>query len=298
LAALLFGRVFCAAVCPLGALQDLVAVRPHRLSAGLEAGLQMLPVIILALTALLAATQTAYLTCRFDPLVALLRRTGSTHGVLMGAVILLLGIVVARPLCRFLCPYGVLLRGLSRLSWRQVTITPDTCVSCRLCAESCPFDAIVGPTPERPAESLRAGTRRLAWLSLLAPLLLVGFALLFARLGPSLARLDANVRLSDHLALEQAGSAAPTLESVAFRAATRSIAELHAAARQRREALRRGGLWAGAFVGLVLVCRLFGASRRRRRSGYEPDRGRCLSCGRCFRYCPKEQVRLHPLPEP
>jgi polyferredoxin len=298
LAALLFGRVFCAAVCPLGALQDLVAVRPHRLSPGLNAGLQMLPVVILALTVLLAATQTAYLTCRFDPLIALLRRTGSTHGVLMGAVILLLGIVVARPVCRFLCPYGVLLRGLSRLSWWRVTITPDTCVSCRLCVDSCPFDAIEGPTPEAPAEPLRTGTRRLAVLCLFAPLLLVGFALGFSRLAPHLARLQADVRLADHFALEQAGRAQPTLESVAFRSGSRSIAALQAAARERREALRRGGVWAGAFVGLVLAARLIGASRRQRRGGFEPDRGRCLSCGRCFRYCPKEQVRLHPILEP
>jgi ferredoxin len=296
--ALLFGRVFCAAVCPLGALQDLVAVRPHRLSPALDAALQMIPVILLALTALLAATQTAYLTCRFDPLVPLLRRTGSTHGVLMGAVVLLLGIVVARPLCRFLCPYGVLLRGLSRLAWRRVTITPDTCVSCRLCADSCPFDAIAGPTPEPPAEPLRTGMRRLTWLCLLAPVLITAFALLFARLGPALARLQADVCLSDHFVLEQAGQALPTVESVAFRSANRSLDDLHAAARQRRAALGRGGLWAGAFVGLVLACRLIGASLRRRRTGFEPDPGRCLSCGRCFRYCPKEQVRLHPLPEP
>jgi ferredoxin len=48
----------------------------------------------------------------------------------------------------------------------------------------------------------------------------------------------------------------------------------------------------------VLACRLIGASRRRRRTDFEPDSGRCLSCGRCFRYCPQEQIRLHPLPEP
>ncbi len=298
LAALLCGRVFCAAVCPLGALQDLVAVRPHRLSASLNAALQMVPVMVLALTVLLAATQTTYLACRFDPLVPLLRRTGSTYDVLTGAFILLLGIVVARPVCRFLCPYGVLLRGLSRLSWRRLTITPDTCVTCRLCADSCPFDAIVGPTPEQPAETVRTGTRRLAWLCLAAPLLMAGFAGLFAGLGPNLARLHADVRLSDHFVLEQAGLAEPTVDSIAFRSGTRAIDDLHAAARQRSAALRRGGLWAGAFVGLVLACRLIGASRRRRRTGFEPDAGRCLSCGRCFRYCPQEQVRLHPLPEP
>lgn len=291
LAALLFGRVYCAAVCPLGILQDLVAVRPQRLSPALGAGLQVVPVVLLALGVLLAATQTAYLACRFDPLVPLLRLSGSEHGVLMGTAILVLGVFLARPFCRFLCPYGVLLQGLSRLSWRHVSITPDTCVQCRLCAESCPFDAILAPTPARPPEALRTGVRRLAWLALAAPLIIVTAALLFTLPAPALARLHGDVRLSEQLRREAAGAATATVESIAFRSSSRSAEELHDAAQQRRRSLRHGGLWAGAFVGLVVACRLIGASVYRQRPDYVPDRGRCLSCARCFRYCPKEQMR-------
>jgi ferredoxin len=291
LAALLFGRVFCAAVCPLGILQDLVAVRPHRLSAGLSAALQMLPVVLLALTVLLAATQTCYLACRFDPLVPLLRRSGTAAGVLIGGGTLLLGVILARPYCRFLCPYGLLLSLLSRLSWRHVTITPDTCVRCRLCADSCPFDAIEAATPERPAEPVPTGSRRLGWLLLCSPVLVMAFALLIAQLAPALARLHQDVRLSDQFRAEEAGGAAATIESTAFRSSSGTGTELHAASEQRVRALRRGGYWAGAFVGLVLASRLLGASVRRRHDDFVPDRGRCLSCGRCFRFCPKEHVR-------
>jgi len=298
LAALLFGRVFCAAVCPLGVLQDLVAVRPQRLAPTLSAALQVIPVVLLALGVLLAATQTAYLACRFDPLVPLLRLTGTAGGVTMGAAMLLLGVFLARPLCRFLCPYGVLLRGLSRLSWRHVTITPDTCVQCHLCASSCPFEAIAAPSPERPAEPVRTGIRRLGWLVLAVPALVAGFALLFTFLAPALARLHGDVRLSEQLRREAVNGAPATVESIAFRASSRTPEELHDAAQKRRLALRRGGLWAGAFVGLVLACRLIGASVHRQRRDYEPDRGRCLSCGRCFRYCPKEQLRLRQRAEP
>lgn len=290
LTALLCGRVFCAAVCPLGILQDLVAVRPQRLSPTLSAALQVIPVVMLAIAVLLAATQTAYLACRFDPFVPLLRLSGSAHGVLMGAGMLLLGVFLARPYCRFLCPYGVLLRGLSRLSWRHVTVTPDTCVQCRLCADSCPFDAITAPSAERPPEALRTGARRLAWLVLATPLLIAGFAGLFALPAAAFARLHQEVRLSEQLQREAAGAPA-TVESVAFRASSRTPEALHQAAQQRRLALRRGGLWAGAFTGLVIACRLLATSLHRRRHDYAPDRGRCLSCGRCFRYCPKEQMR-------
>jgi ferredoxin len=34
-----------------------------------------------------------------------------------------------------------------------------------------------------------------------------------------------------------------------------------------------------------------GSFRRRRNADYEPDRGECLSCGRCFAYCPREHLR-------
>jgi NAD-dependent dihydropyrimidine dehydrogenase PreA subunit len=36
----------------------------------------------------------------------------------------------------------------SRFAWRHATITPDECVVCSLCEDSCPFNAIEQPTPE------------------------------------------------------------------------------------------------------------------------------------------------------
>ena len=49
---------------------------------------------------------------------------------------------------------------------------------------------------------------------------------------------------------------------------------------------------AGAWIGLVIGVKLIHLSIRRRRTEYEPDRANCVSCGRCFWYCPNEQVRL------
>ena len=40
--ALFFGRVFCAAVCPHGALQDLMLLKPVKVPAWLEHGLRLL----------------------------------------------------------------------------------------------------------------------------------------------------------------------------------------------------------------------------------------------------------------
>jgi ferredoxin len=43
---------------------------------------------------------------------------------------------------------------------------------------------------------------------------------------------------------------------------------------------------------LVLGGKLVQLSLRRRREEFEPDKGNCVSCGRCFWYCPHEQLRL------
>ena len=48
----------------------------------------------------------------------------------------------------------------------------------------------------------------------------------------------------------------------------------------------------GAYLGLALGMLLVGAARRAPRVDYEAEQGPCVACGRCFRYCPREWVRL------
>ncbi|MFW6061530.1 MAG: hypothetical protein ACOC93_01855, partial [Planctomycetota bacterium] len=54
----------------------------------------------------------------------------------------------------------------------------------------------------------------------------------------------------------------------------------------------RVGLWVGAGLGLILGLKLVSLSVRRTRTEYTIDRGKCLSCARCFETCPIEQQRL------
>jgi NosR/NirI family nitrous oxide reductase transcriptional regulator len=104
IAALLWGRVFCAAVCPLGVLQDVVILRPISLPRQLREVLQLIPYLYLGLTLTLVAGGGGYLICRYDPFVGFFRLGASFAMLLFGGGLLLLGTVVARPYCRFLCP--------------------------------------------------------------------------------------------------------------------------------------------------------------------------------------------------
>jgi polyferredoxin len=83
-----------------------------------------------------------FLICEWDPFIGLFRITGSFHMLAIGAGFTVAGMFYGRPYCRWLCPYGALLSLCSRVAWKNVSITPDKELSCGLCAESCPYDAI------------------------------------------------------------------------------------------------------------------------------------------------------------
>ena len=291
--ALLFGRVFCASVCPLGAIQEMMVLFPVRLPSAVSLALGMVPVVYLGLAVLFAATGSAFVVCRLDPFVSLFRLSGEWAMVTTGIVLLLVGTVIARPYCRFFCPFGVLLNGMSKLSKWHATVTPNECVQCRLCERACPFDAIRFPNGTVTPESRERGMRRVKWVLVAIPALIAAGIVAGAYTDGVLSRMNPTVRLAGVLQsrspIEERNM---SVELEAFRSSGAKPEDVIAQAGLVRHQFRVGGRWLGGSLGAIFGFCLLNLSIRRSRGSYEPDRGECLSCARCYMSCPKEHERL------
>ena len=297
LAAFWAGRAFCSGVCPFGALQDLVLVRPITLPRWIDEGLGIIPYVYLGLAILLAGFGARFIICEYDPFIGIFRLAGSIPMLLTGAGLLAIGLFIGRPYCRFLCPYGAILRFVSRFAARSVRIAPQTCVNCRLCESSCPYGAIHRPVRPPTTPQHQAARRRVLGTLAAAPaLILVGLAI-GAMLGPALSSLHPVVNLAsivqkyDH---DKAAATSPITmpdEVTAFYKTGISPAELNAQALGLRRRFTLAAALVGAFWGLVIAGRLLRLARRRGEQEYSADRTACVACGRCFEDCPKELQR-------
>lgn len=284
---LFFGRIFCAGVCPFGALQDLVAFRPKVISSKADAALGLVPYLYFGLAVLFAATGTDFIICRYDPFVGIFRLNAGFSMLIFAAILLLTGIFIARPYCRYLCPYSVLLNWISRFSYRHMTITPAECINCRLCENSCPYGAIKIPNAVKHAETRRQRLRKLVFITFLIPVLMVGGGWAGSRLQEPFARVNRTVKLAKELLFsDQNAKTVESFEIKAFRSSGKPQNEVYLEARIILHRFLIGGWILGAFLGLITGLMIAGKLLENHRSDYVPDKGSCFSCARCTDYCP------------
>ena len=159
----LFGRVFCGYICPLGSVQDFF----FRIGKGLrKAGRRivrydswkgngfdrLLQKAAAALTyakylmlVLIIVQTTRFVSLTFakvDPYYALFNFwNGSAlpSAIAVLAVVLIASLFVSRPWCRWFCPLGAFLGIISRLSPWKVRRDLSICSSCNLCSKRCPM---------------------------------------------------------------------------------------------------------------------------------------------------------------
>ena len=282
---LFFGRTFCAAVCPLGAIQDVFVLKPVSLKSWLLKVLGLIPYIYLGLAILYAATSTDFVICRYDPFVGFFRLNASFMMFSIGAVLLFIGVFVARPYCRFLCPYGVILNLASRVSKKHLTITPAKCIQCKLCEDSCPFDAIEKPVLAKEKEEGPKAVKRIILLTVIIPLLVLVGGYVGSRFHENLARVNHKVQLAQQI-MNPDKTQPESFEVTAFKSSGQSTEDLYKEAASIVDQFYVGGWILGGFLGLVFGLTLASLSIFKYQEDYLPNKGRCLSCARCIDFCP------------
>ena len=151
---LLFGRVYCSIVCPLGIMQDIYSwlggkFKKNRFSYVKEHKWLRYTVLVLFV---------ACLVIGFVPVTTLLAPYGTygrivtsfymhnlTVSIIAWVVMLILGVLAflyGRAYCNSICPVGTLLGFFSRFSLFRVRFDQDKCKQCGLCEKNCKSRAI------------------------------------------------------------------------------------------------------------------------------------------------------------
>ena len=283
-----FGRVFCAGVCPFGALQDLVNIKNYKLSKAVTSVLEIFPWIYLGFALLFAVTNSRFIICRFDPFVGIFRLGGEFPLILFGVLLLIFSIFTGRPFCRFICPYGAILSLFARISFFRVKITKKDCINCQLCHNACPVDAILAPYENKVKESRSEGVRRILRYLVFLPLMVITGAAIMYVLSDKFSKVNRDIQIYDIVIInETQAQEIQSLELQAFYSQEKTVEELAAKVEGIKNEFRIYSGIIGAFFGLVIGLTLINLSIKRTRKFYEIDDSNCVGCGRCFGYCPQ-----------
>lgn len=139
---LLFGRIYCSTICPLGLLQELYLLIFHRKKLPTQKS-SSIKYFIAAIAFGTLLGGTAYFMRLIDPYSIFGSAiSGTTYGITIIVIIALLTWFKGRYFCTNICPVGTLLGLIARHSIYKLQIDKDSCVACGLCTQKCPSGCI------------------------------------------------------------------------------------------------------------------------------------------------------------
>jgi polyferredoxin len=173
---LVFGRIYCSVICPLGIFQDLMARlrrKKNEYNYSKEVKWLRYPVLVLFVVAALAGVGSLFqllapyssygriATMIFQPLwimgnniLATIAERADSYAFysvdvwmrslpvfIIAAVTLVILFILAwrggRTYCNTICPVGTVLSFFARFSWLKVRFDADKCKNCSLCSKNC-----------------------------------------------------------------------------------------------------------------------------------------------------------------
>lgn len=165
-----FGALFCGWLCPLGSVQDWVGRLGRRLFGRryntfvprrLDRALGYLRYAVLGLIVVATTRAISLVFVAYDPYYALLHFwTGQAlpTAIAVLAVVLAASLLVERPWCRWLCPFGALQGLLQLVAPWKIRRSATLCTDCGSCSRACPVRiAVAEKTVVRDTRCNRCG---------------------------------------------------------------------------------------------------------------------------------------------
>lgn len=143
---LVFGRIYCGALCPLGIFQEILMFLFKPFYRKRQNKVQKHYLFHYFLAAVLFGSffgGTVVLLRFIEPYVLVAQAlSGVCYGIGFMAVLAVLVFYKKRFFCTNICPVGALLGFISRFAVFKIRMDEDKCKICGVCAKSCPVGAI------------------------------------------------------------------------------------------------------------------------------------------------------------
>ncbi|MDD1684886.1 MAG: 4Fe-4S binding protein [Methanoregula sp.] len=146
LLALVFGRAFCGNICPVGSLQEMaydVPVEKIRVQRTRILELVRFAVFVSTIIAAVYLVDLMAVTGLYD-----LFSLTISAGLVTAAGLVLVSAFLYRPVCRILCPFGVLFAIPAGFSLFRLRRT-EKCITCKKCEKACPARTAGADDPKR-----------------------------------------------------------------------------------------------------------------------------------------------------
>jgi NosR/NirI family transcriptional regulator, nitrous oxide reductase regulator len=271
IAAMFWGRIFCGAACPLGGIQDILNYKNFRIPKPIHEILTLVPFFYLGFALLYAVLNIDFIICSQDPYVGIFRMTFAKGALAATLVILLIGLVNTRPYCKYLCPYGAILKVFSIFSSKPADIPMDKdCINCDFCKDVCPMNAIIPPNTKNEKHNISIN-RLKACLAISPGIIALG--LIFGLyIGKGLIHINPDVISYNNSIENQADIETLMNNAMAAEKEIKIITMIF-----------------GLYLAAVVIIKLISLCKIRRNKTYVIDKLNCVCCARCYKMCPKNQ---------